>query len=171
MKKDNAFHIFLNSLRAYSKSTCCFPSIGVKNVKVIVFIPSLRFSEANCSDVGHGTRTIFLAALVSTNSFLSWFESILTSSEAILTSELLTLDESNCVDFWDVDFRRENGQSLQCPLGEAVALDGSPETFFSTRSMHILTFGFVVMNEANPWNGWTRHVKSIVFRDFKTKPT
>lgn len=103
-----------------TKLTSCFPSIGVENVNVTTFLPSFKFKDASCSDVGVIALSLFLLSLL-----------LLTLSSSAKSMRLLPLRVG-----WPalvlLDLLKEKGHSLQLPPDATMASDWSDSSILST---------------------------------------
>lgn len=104
--------------------TCCFPSIAVEKVKVTVFLPSFRFNDATCSEVGVVSLTLLLFRLdLSSFLFMSGLNVFFEESPRVLFFASLGIGGK---EFLDPDLLKEKGQILQFPPGGGLSVDVSP---------------------------------------------
>lgn len=107
-------------------------------MNVTVFLPSFRFKDANCSDVGEVALSVFFIPFgVRTESILSTPTAL---SAAFSTSGLPQSFRFGCRAFWEFGFGcrafwefvllKRKGQSFHLPLGVTLASEGSPVMFF-----------------------------------------
>lgn len=80
-------------------TTCCFPSIAVENVNVMIFPPSFRPKDAICTDVGVMVRIFFLMTLCCTSGLVSVIKEMLlvlrfmSATVEILVDEVVLFEE------------------------------------------------------------------------------
>lgn len=129
--------------------TCCFPSIGVEKVKIILFPPSFRFNDASCSEVGVVDLRICFTILGSLALLAPSVQ--LPVFVEFSASDICFSLAAGCSSLFELNLFKEKGQRLQLPLDETIGCDVFPIRDFSTQSKiisyHVLRFkSFLIPN-------------------------
>jgi hypothetical protein len=110
--------------------TCCFPSIAVKKVNVITFLPSLRLRDANSSDVGVSDCT-FRSILLVLDLLLSLSASLTGVDKEVSTM----LSQTGSTVLIVLVRLKLNGQILQLPRGAKLVYLSPPLSYLGVQKL------------------------------------